>query len=81
MGAHLSIDGRTLIVRGGTPLSGARVTAKDLRGGAALVLAGLCAQGETVVENAQMIDRGYCALEKTLAAAGAQMTRIKETDV
>ena len=81
MGAHLSIDGRTLIVRGGTPLSGARVTAKDLRGGAALVLAGLCAQGETVVENAQMIDRGYCALEKTLAAAGGQMTRIKETDV
>lgn len=81
MGAHLSIDGRTLVIRGGTPLAGARVTARDLRGGAALVLAGLCAQGETVVENAQLIDRGYCALEDTLALAGAQITRIKETDV
>lgn len=78
MGAQLNADGRTLIIRGGKTLSGARVTARDLRGGAALVLAGLCAQGETVVEQAQLIDRGYCALEKTLAQLGAQVTRVQE---
>lgn len=80
MGAQLNIDARTLIIRGGRPLCGARVTARDLRGGAALVLAGLHAQGETVVEHAELIDRGYCALERTLSQLGARIARVQEKE-
>ena len=75
MGAHIRISGRTAIVRGVGRLHGARVAARDLRGGAALVLAGLAAQGETLVENVGLIDRGYCRLEETLRALGAEIYR------
>jgi len=78
MGADIQVRGRTAFVRGVDHLTGARVFARDLRAGAALTLAGLCARGETVVEGVSFIDRGYAALEKTLAGLGAQMIRTNE---
>ena len=57
-------------------LYGARVTARDLRGGAALVLAGLKAHGETHVEHAELIDRGYDHLERQLTELGANIRRV-----
>ena len=76
MGARIICSGRTAIVRGVEGLTGAHVTARDLRGGAALVLAGLKAQGETVVEHAELIDRGYECFEKQLCSLGAEVTRL-----
>lgn len=75
MGAHILCSGRTAVVRGAEQLYGARVTARDLRGGAALVLAGLRAQGVTQVDRAELIDRGYDHLERQLGALGARITR------
>lgn len=78
MGARIICSGRTAIVRGTESLTGAHVTARDLRGGAALVLAGLKAQGETVIEHAELIDRGYERLESRLCCLGAEVTRIAD---
>ncbi|MGN1368731.1 MAG: UDP-N-acetylglucosamine 1-carboxyvinyltransferase [Aristaeellaceae bacterium] len=75
MGARIICSGRTAIVRGVEGLTGAHVTARDLRGGAALVLAGLKAQGETVIEHAELIDRGYERIEKQLNSLGAEVAR------
>ncbi len=75
MGAHILCTGRTAVVRGVRELYGARVTARDLRGGAALVLAGLKAHGETHVEHAELIDRGYDHLERQLTELGANIRR------
>lgn len=76
MGAHILCTGRTAVVRGVRELYGARVTARDLRGGAALVLAGLKAHGETHVEHAELIDRGYDHLERQLRELGANIRRV-----
>ena len=76
MGAHILCTGRTAVVRGVRELYGARVTARDLRGGAALVLAGLKAHGETHVERAELIDRGYDHLERQLTELGANIRRV-----
>ena len=76
MGANILINGRTAVIRGVERLSGARVTARDLRGGAALAIAGLAAQGKTVVERARLIDRGYEHLETALSHLGADIQRI-----
>lgn len=73
MGAKIQIKERTAVVRGGAPLFGAQVSAKDLRGGAALVIAGLAAEGKTVVEGKQFIDRGYENLARELGALGAEI--------
>lgn len=75
MGARILCSGRTAVVRGVEELYGARVTARDLRGGAALVLAGLKAQGETQVDGAELVERGYERLENQLNALGAQVRR------
>lgn len=75
MGANVMVNGRTAIVQGVDALYGARVTARDLRGGAALVIAGMAAKGETLVEQAQLIDRGYDHLEQMLSALGADIRR------
>ena len=75
MGARIICSGRTAIVRGVESLTGAHVTARDLRGGAALTLAGLAAQGETVVEQAELIDRGYEHFERQLCRLGADVAR------
>ena len=76
MGAQIMCSGRTAVVSGVERLSGANVTARDLRGGAALVLAGLRAEGVTVVDGAALIDRGYDALENQLKVLGARVERM-----
>lgn len=76
MGADIRVSGRTAVVRGVDSLRGMRVTARDLRGGAALVLAALCARGESVVEHAELVDRGYPHLETILSRLGAKIDRI-----
>ncbi len=75
MGANFTQKDRTIVIRGVPLLTGARVVARDLRGGAALTIAGLAADGETVVENAEFIDRGYDRLEEMLGALGAKIRR------
>ncbi|MDR6225534.1 UDP-N-acetylglucosamine 1-carboxyvinyltransferase [Desmospora profundinema] len=80
MGAKMKIDGRSVLIEGGQPLSGAQVKATDLRAGAALVLAGLVAEGETEVTELHHIDRGYVGLVEKLAALGADIMRVKETE-
>jgi UDP-N-acetylglucosamine 1-carboxyvinyltransferase len=75
MGAKIKIDGRAAIIEGVGGLSGAPVAATDLRAGAALVIAGLVANGTTEVVNIAHIDRGYEDLEKKLCALGASITR------
>lgn len=80
MGADIVIKDRTAVVRGVGALHGASVTARDLRGGAALIIAGLCAQGETLVERADIVDRGYERLEETLGGLGARVWRIQDED-
>ena len=76
MGANIRIEGRQAIVAGPTALSGAQVIASDLRASASLVLAGLSAQGETVIDRVYHIDRGYEKIEAKLAGAGARIRRI-----
>lgn len=77
MGANVVVNGRMAIIQGVDTLYGSKVMARDLRGGAALVLAGLAAAGETFVDNAHYIDRGYEQLEDMLAALGADIRREK----
>ncbi len=76
LGANIRTDGHHAIVRGVPRLSGAPVRAPDIRAGAALVVAGLVAEGETVVSDVQHIDRGYDDLVGRLASLGADITRI-----
>jgi UDP-N-acetylglucosamine 1-carboxyvinyltransferase len=77
MGADITIDGRRAIVKGGKPLSGANVIASDLRASASLVLAGLVARGETIVNRVYHLDRGYHRIEEKLAGLGAVVERIR----
>ena len=78
MGADISVDGRVAVVRGVTALRGARVEASDLRGGAALVLASLAAEGESRVLGLHHLDRGYELLHGKLADLGARAARVAE---
>ncbi len=75
MGADCTIRGRMAIVRGVERLRGAHISARDLRGGAALTLAALAAEGESRVDNAEYIDRGYERFEEMLCALGARVIR------
>jgi UDP-N-acetylglucosamine 1-carboxyvinyltransferase len=76
LGAQVKVDGHHALVRGVRRLSAAPVEASDIRAGAALVLAGLVAEGETIVAGAQHIDRGYAAMDVTLRALGADVSRV-----
>lgn len=78
MGANIKIDGRTSIVEGVTKLTGCEVKATDLRAGAAMVLAGLVADGETQIGCIHHIDRGYDGLVPKLVALGADIQRVDE---
>jgi UDP-N-acetylglucosamine 1-carboxyvinyltransferase len=80
MGAQIKLQGNTAIITGVPKLHGAAVEASDLRAGAALVLAGLAAEGETQVRNTHFIDRGYERFEETLTALGAKIERVRELD-
>lgn len=77
LGAAIDIDGHTAIVRGVDKLIGAPVMATDLRASASLVIAGLAAQGETLVDRIYHLDRGYDRMEVKLSAVGANIQRIK----
>jgi len=76
MGANIRVEGRQAIVAGVAELAGAQVIASDLRASASLVLAGLVARGETVVDRVYHIDRGYERIERKLAGAGARIERV-----
>ena len=76
MGARISVEGHHAVVRGVPRLSGAQVRAPDIRAGAALVLAGLAAEGETEVSGAEHIDRGYEDFHGRLRALGADIERV-----
>ncbi len=78
MGAQIEIDGSTAVVDGVTELRGAPVMASDLRASASLVLAGLAATGETVVNRVYHLDRGYERVEEKLSACGANIERVSE---
>ena len=74
MGAEVTVDGRVAVIEGGRPLTGASVRACDLRAGAAMVTAGLCASGTTVVEEIHFIERGYENFVGKLRALGADIS-------
>jgi UDP-N-acetylglucosamine 1-carboxyvinyltransferase len=80
MGARIRVESNsTAIVEGPAELSGARVQASDLRASASLVLAGLAARGETIIERVYHIDRGYEKIEAKLRAVGADIERLRES--
>ena len=76
MGANIRVEGRQAIVAGVAELTGAQVIASDLRASASLVLAGLVARGETLVDRVYHIDRGYEKIEEKLARVGARIERV-----
>ena len=78
LGAKINVEGRTAVIEGVPYLTGASVVSPDLRGGFALVIAGLAAKGETVISGVEHIDRGYENPEKLLSLLGADIKRIKE---
>ncbi len=78
MGADITVRGRTALIRGVEKLHGAYLTAGDLRGGAALVIAGLKAEGQSVVADLSHIDRGYADFEGKLRKLGGKIRRIRE---
>jgi UDP-N-acetylglucosamine 1-carboxyvinyltransferase len=81
MGADMRVSGRLTLINGVERLTGATVEATDLRAGAALVLAGLAAQGQTIIKNVHFIDRGYERFEQTLRSLGADVERLGEHEV
>jgi UDP-N-acetylglucosamine 1-carboxyvinyltransferase len=76
LGAKIEVDGKFAIIEGVERLSGAKVMATDLRASASLVIAGLVAEGETVVDRVYHLDRGYEQMETKLRAIGADIERI-----
>jgi UDP-N-acetylglucosamine 1-carboxyvinyltransferase len=80
MGAEIQVDGRVAVVEGGKRLSGAPVMACDLRAGAAMVIAGMCAAGTTVVEDVRFIERGYENFVGKLNALGADIRIVDEPE-
>ena len=77
LGASITIDGNTALVNGVQKLSGAKVMATDLRASASLVIAAMCADGETLIDRIYHLDRGYDRMESKLTAVGANVRRIK----
>ena len=77
LGAHIQIDGKVAVIEGVKQLSGATVMATDLRASASLVIAGLVADGETLVDRIYHLDRGYDKMEAKLRAIGADIERVK----
>lgn len=78
LGAQIEVDGRVAVIQGVDYLSGAQVMATDLRAGAAMIIAGLAAKGQTTISDVQYIDRGYEDVEKKLIALGAEIKRVAQ---
>lgn len=79
LGADITVEGKVAVIKGVDALTGAEVRATDLRAGAAMILAALAAQGETVIRDVQFIDRGYEDIEEKLCAMGAEIQRVSES--
>ena len=79
MGADIQIKNNRAVIRGVRKLKGCHVSAKDLRGGAALVIAGLMAEGDTIVENSIFVERGYQDICKDLTQLGAEIRHCRDT--
>jgi UDP-N-acetylglucosamine 1-carboxyvinyltransferase len=79
MGADIKLEGQTALIRGPTKLQGSEVNALDIRSGAAVILAGLVADGESVVSDMGYVDRGYEGIHKKLTRLGARIRRIEVT--
>jgi UDP-N-acetylglucosamine 1-carboxyvinyltransferase len=77
MGANITVDGRIAVIEGVPYLTGSQVSATDLRAGAAMILAGLAAKGETHIDNTKYIDRGYEDVEHKFSALGAEIKRVQ----
>jgi UDP-N-acetylglucosamine 1-carboxyvinyltransferase len=77
LGARINVDGKVAVSEGVASLSGATVMATDLRASASLVIAGLVAEGETIVDRIYHLDRGYEAMESKLRDLGAEIERVK----
>ncbi len=80
MGAQVQVDGRVAVIEGVDKLSGAPIKACDLRAGAAMVIAGLCAQGRTEVEDVRHVERGYEDFAGKLRGLGADIVKVAEKD-
>jgi len=78
MGADLTLEGNTVVCKGVKSLTGAHLTASDLRASASLVLAGLVAKGETTIDRVYHLDRGYETIEEKLRLLGAQIKRVQD---
>ena len=81
MGAEIELHGNTSVIKGVRKLGGAQVMATDLRASACLVLAGLVARGETIIDRIYHIDRGYDCIEEKLLQCGADIRRISDTSL
>jgi UDP-N-acetylglucosamine 1-carboxyvinyltransferase len=81
MGAEINISGNTAVVKGRSHLMGAKIIASDLRASASLVLAALCAEGETVIDRVYHIDRGYESIVRKLKGVGADIERISGSSI
>ncbi|MDE6385961.1 MAG: UDP-N-acetylglucosamine 1-carboxyvinyltransferase [Eubacterium sp.] len=80
MGANIQVDGKLAVIDGVDSLTGVKVKATDLRAGAAMIIAGLIAKGETVIEDIQYIDRGYEDVVKKFSALGAEINRVEVSE-
>ena len=80
MGAHIQVDGKIAVIEGVPQLTGAAVEACDLRAGAALIIAGLAAQGSTVIGQIQHIERGYEDIVRKLSGIGADIRVVVTPD-
>jgi UDP-N-acetylglucosamine 1-carboxyvinyltransferase len=76
LGAHIEVQGNTAVIHGVDALAGASVMATDLRASASLVIAGLVAEGETVIDRIYHLDRGYEHIEERLGQLGARIARV-----
>ena len=76
LGADITVNGKTAVIRGKSALCGGEICAPDLRGAVALAIAGLCADGTTVLTGLEHLDRGYEHFEQTLCSLGADVKRI-----
>ena len=78
MGAHINVFDKKAVITGATKLHGTKVKATDLRAGAALLIAGIIANGSTELYNLEHIDRGYECIEEKFVKLGAKIKRVKE---
>ena len=80
LGANIDVEGHIAIIEGGEQLQGSEVEATDLRAGSAMVLAGLIADGSTIVTNTQYIERGYEGMVEKLQSLGAHIERVGDNE-